>query len=251
MTRRVARPGRARSRPGRQAKTSHRRSAAATQNEADHHPAAQATEEGMGLPLTLTRRPDHLYHSAPRVAAALQATGHVADLAVAQVLQGYHCERRWIRHIHSSAQWRAMFPYLPDQPGYHKRLKSAQPLLCKAILTPAACCPSWCDDLWMTDATAVPCGASRETVQRSDLAGRTTTSTRAAVADALAPRPGMAEPVEQHLQRHTRPAGHRLTCPTRPTAPPRPKKLGRPADQQCPQPGQLINSATVHSEDQH
>jgi hypothetical protein len=67
--------------------------------------------------------------------------------------------------------WRAMFPYLPQQPGYHKRLKDAQPLLCKTILTLAACCPSWFDDVWMTDATPVPCGASRETVKRSDLAG--------------------------------------------------------------------------------
>jgi hypothetical protein len=50
-------------------------------------------------------------------------------------------------------------------------LKNAQPLLGKAILTLAACCPSWFDDMWMTDATPVPCGMSRETAQRSDLAG--------------------------------------------------------------------------------
>ncbi len=31
--------------------------------------------------------------------------------------------------------------------------------------------PSWFDDLWITDATPVPCGMSRETVKRSDLAG--------------------------------------------------------------------------------
>ena len=92
-------------------------------------------------------------------------------LAVAQVLLGYHRERRWIRHIHSDPQWRTMFPYLPKQSGYHKRLKNAEPLLCKTILTLAACCPSWFDDLWITDATAVPCGMSRETVKRSDLAG--------------------------------------------------------------------------------
>jgi Transposase DDE domain len=92
-------------------------------------------------------------------------------LAVAQVLLGYHRERRWIRHIHSDPQWRTMFPYLPKQSGYHKRLKNAEPLLRKTILTLAACCPSWFDDLWMTDATPVPCGMSRETVKRSDLAG--------------------------------------------------------------------------------
>jgi hypothetical protein len=92
-------------------------------------------------------------------------------LAVAQVLLGFHSERRWIRHLGSSPAWPAMFPYLPNQPGYHKRLKNARPLLCKAILALAAWCPSWFDDMWMTDATAVPCGTSRETVKRSDLAG--------------------------------------------------------------------------------
>lgn len=92
-------------------------------------------------------------------------------LAVAQVLLGFSSERRWIRYVRSSPQWRAMFPYLPNQSGYHKRLKAARPLLCQAIVTVAACCPSWFDDLWMTDATPVPCAASRETVKRSDLAG--------------------------------------------------------------------------------
>jgi hypothetical protein len=101
----------------------------------------------------------------------LLSDSELITLAVAQVLLGYHCQRRWVRHIRSSADWRAMFPYLPKQPGYHKRLKDARPLLCKAILTLAVCCPSWFDDLWMTDATPVPCGMSRETVKRSDLAG--------------------------------------------------------------------------------
>lgn len=41
--------------------------------------------------------------------------------------------------IRGSADWRAMFPYLPQQPDYDKRLKQARPLLCKAILTLAAC----------------------------------------------------------------------------------------------------------------
>lgn len=95
----------------------------------------------------------------------------LVTLAVAQALLGYHCERRWIRHVRSSPQWRAMFCYLPKQAGYHKRLKAARPLLCKAITVLAVCCPSWFDDLWITDATPVPCGTSRETAKRSDLAG--------------------------------------------------------------------------------
>lgn len=110
----------------------------------------------------------------PRVGRGRQpllSDSELITLAVAQVMLGYHRERRWIRHLHSSPQWRTMFPYLLNQPGYHKRLKNAQPLLSKAILTLAACCPSWFDDLWMTDATPIPCGMSRETVGRSDLAG--------------------------------------------------------------------------------
>ena len=73
----------------------------------------------------------------------LLSDSELITLAVAQVLQGYHCERRWIRHLRSSPQWRGMFPYLPDQSGYHRRLKNAQPLPCKTILILASCCPSW------------------------------------------------------------------------------------------------------------
>lgn len=95
----------------------------------------------------------------------------LVTLAVAQVLLGYRSERRWLRELHAGARWRAMFPYLPGQPGYHKRLKAAAPLLARAIGALAAACPSWFDDLWMTDATAVPCGTSRQTARRSDLVG--------------------------------------------------------------------------------
>jgi len=90
-------------------------------------------------------------------------------LAVAQGLLGYHSEHRWIRFALCSLG--GLFRYLPNQPGYHQRLKAAEPLLCHTILMLAEHCPAWFDDLWMTDATPVPCGTSRETVKRSDLAG--------------------------------------------------------------------------------
>ncbi len=90
-------------------------------------------------------------------------------LAVAQVLLGIDGEHRWIRF----ARFRLghLFRYLPKQPGYHKRLKDAAPLLAKAIAHLARVSPSWCDQLRLLDATPVPCAASRETVKRSDLAG--------------------------------------------------------------------------------
>ena len=93
----------------------------------------------------------------------------LVTLAVAQALLGYRSEHRWIRF--ALVNLRGMFRYLPKQPGYHKRLKAARPLLAKAILALAEQCPSWFDDTWMTDATPLPCGASRETVKRSDLSG--------------------------------------------------------------------------------
>ncbi len=64
-----------------------------------------------------------------------------------------------------------LFPYLPHQPGYHKRLKAAAPLLAATIDHLARQSPSWHDQVRLIDATPVPCGASRETVKRSELAG--------------------------------------------------------------------------------
>ena len=64
-----------------------------------------------------------------------------------------------------------LFPYLPHQPGYHKRLKAAAPLICQATVYLATLCPSFSDELRLIDATPVPCGASRQTVRRSELAG--------------------------------------------------------------------------------
>src|ERR1700761_8294048 len=92
-------------------------------------------------------------------------------LAVAQALLGYPNERRWVRHVHASPELLGMFPDMLSQSGYHRRLKAAQPLLCKTIIFLATCCPSWFDDMWITDATPVPCGMSRETVKRAELAG--------------------------------------------------------------------------------
>ena len=90
-------------------------------------------------------------------------------LAVAEVLLGIDGEHRWVRF--AWCRLGHLFRYLPGQPGYHKRLKAAAPLLAKAISHLARVSPSWCDDLRLIDATPVPCGTSRETVKRSALAG--------------------------------------------------------------------------------
>jgi len=89
-------------------------------------------------------------------------------LAVAQVLLGARSEHHWLRMCYGRLGH--LFPYLPKQPGYHKRVKAAAPLICKATLYLATLCPSWRDQLRLLDATPVPCGMSRPTVQRSALA---------------------------------------------------------------------------------
>jgi hypothetical protein len=90
-------------------------------------------------------------------------------LAVAQVMLGARSEHHWIRLCY--ARLGHLFPYLPKQPGYHKRVKAAAPLICQAAMYLARLCPSWAQDLRLLDATPVPCGTSRETVRRSELAG--------------------------------------------------------------------------------
>jgi hypothetical protein len=90
-------------------------------------------------------------------------------LAVAQVLLGFDSEHRWIRFAY--CRLGHLFRYLPNQPGYHKRLRAAAPLLAKAISHLARASPSWCDSLRLLDATPVPCATSRETVKRSGIAG--------------------------------------------------------------------------------
>jgi hypothetical protein len=90
-------------------------------------------------------------------------------LAVAQVLLGCHSEHRWLRFCYSRLGH--LFPYLPNQPGYNKRLRQARWLL-SLVLGQLACrTPSIDDPLRLLDATAVPCAASRETVKRSALRG--------------------------------------------------------------------------------
>ena len=93
----------------------------------------------------------------------------LVTVAVAQVLLSHDSERHWIRAARK--QIGHLFPYLPKQPGYNKRLRAALPLLQRMIRLLAFDTDFWFDNHWLLDSTPVPCGASRPTVQRSDLAG--------------------------------------------------------------------------------
>jgi len=90
-------------------------------------------------------------------------------LAVAQALLGYCSEARWLRY--AVKHLRSMFPYLPQRAGYNKRLRAALPMVKRVIRELARDCDFWFDNHWITDSTPVPCGMSRPTVARSNLAG--------------------------------------------------------------------------------
>jgi DDE family transposase len=90
-------------------------------------------------------------------------------LAVAQMFLAIPNDRRFL----ALARWRLghLFPYLPKQPGYNKRVRALAPTIARAIGHLAVRSPSFCDNLRLLDSTPVPCGQSRETARRSELAG--------------------------------------------------------------------------------
>jgi len=90
-------------------------------------------------------------------------------LAVAQVFLGCPNDRRFL----ALARRRLghLFPYLPQQPGYNKRLRALAPAIAWAIGRLAHQSASFWDGLRLLDSTPVPCGSSRETARRSELAG--------------------------------------------------------------------------------
>ena len=90
-------------------------------------------------------------------------------LAVMQAMLGFHSDSRWLRH--ARRHYRHLFPYLPLQPGYNKRLRAALPQIKRIIRILAIDTDFWHDTVWLTDSTPVPCGMSRPTALRSDLAG--------------------------------------------------------------------------------
>lgn len=93
----------------------------------------------------------------------------LACLAVAQMLLDIPSERRFLRF--ARGRLGHLFPYLPKQPGYNKRMRALAPQIVRLLNAIAFASPSWCDSLRLLDSTPVPAGASREAVKRSEFAG--------------------------------------------------------------------------------
>ena len=113
---------------------------------------------------------DELLPRRPRARRKPRITdAELVCLAVAQILLDCPSERRFLRF--AIVRLSHLFPYLPKQPGYNKRMRALAPQIVRLLNAIAFSSPSWCDPVRLLDSTPVPCGASRETVKRSDFAG--------------------------------------------------------------------------------
>jgi hypothetical protein len=129
------------------------------------------------LATALYARTDDLLKASPEHRPwrpAVGITPRISDaelitLAVLQALLGFTSEARWLRfavdHLHP------LFPYLPQQPGYNKRLRRLSGTVIWLIRQLATDTSIWADDVWVVDSTPIECGRSREAVLRSELAG--------------------------------------------------------------------------------
>jgi hypothetical protein len=129
------------------------------------------------LATALYVRTDDLLKGSPQLAPWRPAVGicpslsdaELITLAVMQALLGYTSEARWLRHARQHL--RHLFPYLPQQPGYNKRLRRLAATIGRLIAALARDTTLWTDDVWVVDSTPVECGRSHQTAHRSELAG--------------------------------------------------------------------------------
>jgi hypothetical protein len=101
---------------------------------------------------------------APRISDA-----ELVTLAVMQALLRFTSEARWLRYV--DAHLRHLFPYVPKQPGYNKRLRKLTATLNWLIRRLGQDTSLWSDDVWVVDSTPIECARSRDVVRGSDLAG--------------------------------------------------------------------------------
>lgn len=88
-------------------------------------------------------------------------------VAIAQVLLRCDSERHWLRT--APGRIGHLFPRLPGQSEYNRHLRDAAPGLLAAATWLARAVPTWHENLRLMDGTPLRCGASRVTVNRSDL----------------------------------------------------------------------------------
>lgn len=73
---------------------------------------------------------------------------------VMSALLGYTSERRRLRRV--ERDFGHLFPYVPQQSGYNKRLRAASSLITSMIRILARDTTLWSDDVWLVDSTRRP-----------------------------------------------------------------------------------------------
>jgi len=186
-----------------------------------HRPGGRVDTDLDTLATALYVTIDDTLKAAPELAPWRPAVGitpkltdaELLTVAVMQALLGDVSEARWLRAART--RLRPMFPYLPRQSGYCKRLKAAVPQLKYFIRALARDTDLWHDPAWIADSTPIECGRSRQTVKRSALAGWADHPRRDREGLAAHPRPD-----RRHLaQPHHWPARHPLPDRLRPLTP--------------------------------
>ena len=117
----------------------------------------------------LQTHPERVAATPPGGFTARISDAELLTLAVMQALLGQTSERRWLRYARSHLL--GMFPTLPGQSGYNKRLRALAPTMAWLTRILATMTDVGDDCVWVADSTPVECGRSRETAKRSDLAG--------------------------------------------------------------------------------
>ena len=102
---------------------------------------------------------------------AVTSDAEIITLAVVQALLGYTSEARWLRRVGSDGALRAMFPRVPGQSGYNKRVRKLTATMTWVATALRRRVPVADDTVWLADSTPIECARSRPAVMRSDLAG--------------------------------------------------------------------------------
>src|SRR3954462_9235940 len=100
----------------------------------------------------------------PRISDA-----ELVTLCVMEALLSFTSEPRWLRH--APLHLRHLFPYLPQQPGYNKRLRKLAPTVNWLIRQLAADTSVWSDDVWVIPPPPTECPRPRGAPPRPARAG--------------------------------------------------------------------------------
>ena len=106
----------------------------------------------------------------PAIGIAPKITdAELLTLSAMAALTRHTSETRWLRY--ARRHLRHLFPYLPGQSGYNKRLRKLGATMNWLIGVLARDTSLWSDDVWLVDSTPIECARSRDTARGSELAG--------------------------------------------------------------------------------